>query len=324
MGLTVPDKGEGADNLQSVWFQETIEVILDGIDGKNCVLSGGLVTTSSLLTVSVAKAAVISNGTMFAVASATKTLGTADVTNPRLDFIVVDSSGALQVRAGTAAANPKPPVRSTNDVVLAIIYVPALLTTVVSGDITDMRVLRTQGPILIYKTTAAETTNTATTVELLNKANAGVTIPSGLFLNGRIIRVVMGGNMLLNSGTGVDQLDIRYGGTTMYNFSFPAQVASASRCAWWCHFDVVAQANADQSMAGTFQISSDPGSTRATPGTGIGVISQNTILTEGLSSFSGSAAVDSDAANRLLSVLWTMASNAANEVVVEYASVEIL
>lgn len=326
MPWTIPDKGEAQADLQSILFQEYLEALVAGINGVDCVLARCAVTAqgSPDMTCAVAKGAILSNGVLFPVTAGNVTITAADGTNPRLDLVVATSAGAKAVRAGTPAANPLPPARTANDVVLAVVYVPASDTTISTNQITDLRILRTQGSILIYKTTAAETTNTAGTVELLNKANSGVTIPSGLFLATRILRVRLGGNMLLNSGTGVDQLSIRYGGTTMYNFSFAAQVASATRSAWFLKFDLVAQADNDQSLWGTMGISSDIQTARAAPGTGIGLVSQNTVVNEGHSAFSGAAAVDSDAADRLLSVLWTMASAAANEVVVESATVELL
>ena len=42
--FTIPDKGEGDNDLQSILFQEYLEVLVAGIDGMNCVLSGLVVT----------------------------------------------------------------------------------------------------------------------------------------------------------------------------------------------------------------------------------------------------------------------------------------
>jgi hypothetical protein len=321
MAFSIPDKGEPLNDLQSIFFQEQLEMLVEGIDGRNCVLSGGAVTPSSLLTVAIAKAAVLSAGTLFAVAATTIAVGTADATNPRLDMIVVNSSGTVAVRAGTAAASPKPAVRTANDVVLAMIYVSATLTTVASGNIVDMRVVRAQGPIVIYKTTTAETTNTtAAAIHALNKANSGVTIPDGLFLTGKILRVRIGGNMLVNSGTPTIIVAVLYGGTTMFSDTSAASTADADRRPWFLEFNVVAQANNDQAMIGHMQTAAVAGLTA--PATGIGDI-WSTAMAAG--ELGGSAAVDSDAANRLLAVTVTFSvSNAANQLVVEYATVELL
>lgn len=323
---TVPDKGEGDNDLQSVLFQEYLEVLVAGINGLDCVLSGCAVTGGADMTPAVAKGAVLTNGVLKPVTAGDVTIGTADATNPRIDLIVVNSSGTKAVRAGTAAANPKPPARSANDVVLAAVYVPANDTTIGSSQITDLRVMRSQGPITIYKTVAAETTNnTSAAIEALNKANSGVTIPNGLFLSGRTIRVRMGGNMLVNSGTPTITLAVLYGGTTLFADASVASVADADRLAWFLTFDLVAQANNDQALSGALLL--QPADVaRAAATTGIGDLAfANTSNRLGTVSFAGSAAVDSDAADRLLSVQITFnVANAANELVVESATVELV
>lgn len=324
MAWTIPDKGEGDNNLQSVLFQEYLEVLVAGLSGVDCVLSGLAVTGGADMTPAVAKGAVLSNRTMFAVAAADVTIGAADATNPRIDLIVVTSAGALAVRAGTPAAAPKPPARTANDVVIAAVYVPATDTSIETTKITDMRV-NPQYPICIYKTTTAETTNnTSAAIEALNKANSGVTVPNGLFLAGRALRVRLGGNMLINSGTPTVRFAVLYGGTTMYSDISGASVADADRRAWFVDFNLMAQANADQSINGHMQIQ-DVATAATAPTTGIGDVHGVASLHEGPSPFSGAAAVDSDAANRLLSVQVTFSvANAANELVVECATVELL
>lgn len=320
-GWTIPDKGEGDNDIQSILFQEYLDILVDGISGKNCVLSGCAVTGGADMTPEVAKGAVLSNGVLYAIAAATVTIGTADATNPRIDLVVVNSSGSLAVRAGTAAAAPKPPARSTNDVVLAAVYVPANDAAIGTSQITDMRMLRENGPICIYRTTTAETTNTtAAAIEALNKANSGVTIPSGLFLAGRILRVRLGGNMLLNSGTPTVRVVIAYGGTTMFSDISAASTGDADRAAWSMDFDIVAQGNADQSVNG--ELSMGIIAAKTAPTTGIGDAWSTAYNT---ASISGAAAVDSDAADRKVSVQITFSvSNASNELVVEYATVELI
>lgn len=325
--FTIPDKGEPDNDIQSILFQEYIDVLVAGLSGVDCVLAGLGVTGGADMTPAVAKGAVLTNGVMKAVAAADVTIGTADATNPRIDLIVVNASGALAVRAGTAAAAPKPPARTANDVVLAAVYVPANDTTIGAGAITDMRVMRTQGPILIYKHTTAETTNTTSAaIEALNKANSGVTIPNGLFLSGRILRVRLGGNILLNSGTPTFRFQVLYGGTTMYdNITTAATVNDGDRSALFLEFDIAAQANNDQAMAGHIQFT-DMMTARPTPTTGIGAtLTAGAGVPEGPTPFAGAAAVDSDAADRLLSVRFTFSvSNSLNELVIEYATVELI
>jgi len=320
--FTIPDFGEGDNNLQSVLFQEYLEVLVAGLDGADCVLSGCAITGGADMTPAVAKGAVLSNGVLFPVTAGDVTIGTADATNPRLDLIVVNSSGTKAVRAGTAAANPKPPARSANDVVLGVVYVPANDTSIETTKIVDLRVVRTQGPVLIHKVTTARTVNNSTAANSI-WATPPV-IPSGLFLAGRILRVRAGGNMLVNSGTPTLRLVISYGGTTMYSFISVVSVADADRCAWFLEFNLVAQGNADQSMYGHFQLN-DLVAARPTPTTGIGSWQTNTATAESPPAMAGAAAVDSDAADRTLDVTFTFnVANAADEFVVEGATVELL
>lgn len=322
--FTVPDKGEGDNNLQSIWFQEYIDVLVAGIAGIDCVLSGLAVTGGADMTPAVAKGAVLSNRVMFAVAAADVTISAADGTNPRLDLIVVNSAGALAVRTGTAAANPKPAARSANDVVIGVVYVPAADTAIATTQIIDLRVFP-QYPICIYRTTTAEVTNTtAAAIEALNKANSGVTIPSGLFLAGRILRVRLHGNILQNSGVVAIQLAVRYGGSTMFSDTSAATVADADRRPWFIEFNLVAQGNSDQALTGHVQMTDVQTATTA-PGTGIGDAFGIASVGEAPTTIGGSAAVDSDAANRLLSVIWTLGTSSASvELVVEGATVELL
>lgn len=321
MAWSIPDKGEGDSNIQSILFQEYLDVLVEGISGKNCVLSGLAVTGGADMTPAVAKGAVLSNGIMYAVAAADVTIGAADGTNPRIDLIVVNSSGSLAVRAGTAAAAPKPPARTSNDVVIAAVYVPASDTTIATSQVTDMRVLRENGPICIYRTTTAETTNTTSSaIHALNKTGSGVVIPNGLFLAGRKLRVRLGGNMLLLSGTPTVRVVITYGGTTMFSDISGASTADTDRAPWWIDFDLTAQANADQNLSGNLCMGIIAAKTAPTTGMGDAWSTAYNI-----GAVQGAAAVDSDTANRTLTVEITFSvSNAANELVVETATVELI
>lgn len=321
MAWTIPDKGEGDNDLQSICFQEYLDVLVAGINGIDCVLSGCAVTGGADMTPAVAKGAVLSNGVMFPVTAGDVTIGAADATNPRIDLIVVNSSGTKAVRAGTAAASPKPPARTANDVVLAAVYVPANDTSIESSKIVDMRMMRTHGPITIYKQTAADTDNTtAAAIHLLKGATSGLVIPSGLFLSGRIIRVRIGGNYLANSGTPTIRFAISYGGTVMFSDISAASTADTDRSAWWINFDLTAQGNSDQTLNGL--IAAGQIAAKTAPTTGIGDAWSTAM---NIAPMSGAAAVDSDAADRTLTVEGTFSvSNAANEFVTEYALVELI
>jgi hypothetical protein len=319
----VPDKGTAQNDIQSILFYEYLRILADGINGTAMVLSGGACSAqgSPNMTVAVSKAATVSGGTLNATAAANATIGTAHASNPRIDLVVISSAGSIAVRAGTAATAPKPPNRTAGDVALCAVFVPANDTTISANQIVDKRMLRNGGPVTIYKTTTAEITNTtAAAIEALNKANSGVTIPSGLFLAGRVLRVRLGGNMLLNSGTPTVRVVIAYGGTTMFSDISGASTADTDRAAWHLDFNIVAQANNDQSLNGVFSMGQIAAKT--SPTTGIGDAWSTAY---NIASISGSAAVDSDANDRKLSVQITFSvSNASNELVVEYATVEIM
>lgn len=325
MSFTIPDKGEGVNDIQSILFQEYLDVVVAGLAGIDCVLSGLAVTGGADMTPAVAKGAVLSNKVLFAVAAADVTITTADATNPRIDLIVVTSAGALAVRAGTPAAAPKPPVRSANDVVIAAVYVAANDTAISTTEITDMRVTPSM-PQIIYRTTTAEVTNnTSAAIEILNKTGSGVSIPNGLFLAGRILRVHIGGDYLFNSGTPTLTLAVLYGGTTMFSDVSVAALADADRGVWNLQFLLVAQANADQALTGVLWLQPME-IARTAPTNGLGDLAfANTSNRLGTVNFGGSAAVDSDAGNRVLSVRMTMSvANAADEIVVEGATVELI
>lgn len=318
--FTIPDKGEGLSVLQSIFFQEYIDGLIEGLNGINCVLSGFDDTDNGTMVISLAKGSVISNSVLRAVAAGNATIGSADPTDPRIDLIVIDSSGTIQVRAGTASSTPKPPARTANDVILYSVYVPAGISVITVSHLTDLRILRDRN-ICIYKTTAAETTNTtASAVHVLNKAASGVVIPDGLFLAGKMLHVKIGGNYLLNSGTPTLTLVIAYGGTTLFQDVTGAATADTDRGAWNLDFILNAQANNDQALSGIFR--SSPLGAKTAPTTGIGDIA----LTADVGSpIGGAAAVDSNAANRTLSVTLTMSvSNVANEIVTEYAMINLI
>lgn len=317
--FTIADKGEPESNIQSRLFQEDIEILVAALDGLDCVLSGCAVTAqgSPDMTVAVAKGAVLSNGTMFAVAAGNVTVTAADGSNPRIDLIVVNSSGTKACRAGTPAASPKPPARTANDVVIAQVYVPAAATTITTARITDRRVNRTRGPILIAKSTTAAATNTTSSIfTILTQA-----IPNGLFLAGKILRCRIYGTYLSNSGTPTWTFTISYGGTAMYADATAATAADTDRKAWWIEFDLIAQGNSDQQLQGIIYFQA-PGTTTA-PSSGIA--GDLATVADVSNPIAGSAAVDSDAADRTLLVQGTMSvNNIAVETRVEGYTLELI
>jgi hypothetical protein len=320
MPWTIPDFGEGDNNIQSILFQEYLDVLVAGLSATDCVLSGLEVTGGADMTPAVAKGAVLSNRIMYAVAGADVTIPTADATNPRLDLIVVTSAGALAVRQGTAAAAPRPPNRTANDVVIAVVYVPANDTAIATSQITDLRVTP-PFPVVIYNQSAADTdNNTSAAIHIINGAASGLTIPDGLLLTGRRLRVRAGGNWLANSGTPTIRVIIAYGGTTMFNDLSGATTGDTDRSAWFADFEIVAQGTSDQALVGTLAMGQIAAKTAPTTGTGD---AWSTAMN--IAPVSGAAAVNSDTANRVLEMTFTFSvANAANELVTESVVVELL
>lgn len=200
--MILPDKGTKDNDIQSIMFQEYWSVLADGISGKNCVVTGLAVTGGADMTPAVSSGSVISNYIKYDVTGADVTIGTADATNPRIDLIVVTSAGSLAVRAGTAASAPKPPARTTNDVVLASVYVAANATTIGTGSIDDKRVP--------YGGLEADATNLYATTDAGNKgyipithlirANATRTLPNDTNENA-IFNSPTIGSLTLEAGT---------------------------------------------------------------------------------------------------------------------------
>lgn len=327
--FSLPDKGEGVHDRQSIFFQEYLDVLVAGIMGTDCVLSGCAVAAqgSPDMTVAIAKGSVLSNGALFAVTAGNVAIGAADATNPRFDLVVVSSAGAKAVRAGTAAANPKPPARNSNDVVLAVVYVPAADTAIDTAQINDLRIQRGGSgsgggaPMLLKKVVAAVTFNTSVAANTF----FSVTLPSGLFLTGQTVHVEIGGTMLFNSGTPTLTLSVQYGGTTMFQDVGTAAVASAVRIPWRLEFDLCARGNVSQTLNGCFMLGQISAKTAPANGTGELLLPAAVANLEMSVPFNGTAAVDSDAADRLLAVVMTMnVSNVANEIVCDFGTATLI
>ncbi len=103
----------------SVTAQGTPSMILD-VSAGECHVDNEVYTESSATTV---------------------TIGTADATYARFDLVCYDvSASAAAVVEGDAGTLPQPPNIPDGDLLLALISVPALDTTISSGQITDERI----------------------------------------------------------------------------------------------------------------------------------------------------------------------------------------
>lgn len=299
-------------NLLPLLVQRQVQILARSVN--DCVLSGCAVTAqgSPDMTLAVAKGAVVTNGILRAVAAGNVNIAAADSSSPRFDLVVVDSSGVKQVREGIAGPTPTPPALSAGDVALCFVYVAPGDTGIQTGELSDARVMTTSGPLTLGKvTTPVVFNNTAAAQNYVN-----LTLPSGFMGAGKVCRVRMGGTMLLNSGTPTVTLRIAYGGTTMFQDVTGAATADTDRLSWHLDFVLVASSLTSQLLSGQFLLSLLGAKTA--PTTGVGDIAGAAAL---VNPFSGSAAVDSDAADRALQVQFTMSvANPANEIAMDYAT----
>jgi hypothetical protein len=155
-----------------------------------------------------------------------------------------------------------------------------------------------------------------------------VTLPSGMFLAGKVVRVRCGGTFLANSGTACTYtFRIKYGATTLFGDVSLAVAADADRGAWWTSFDLTAQANADQALSGFITMANTPAGRIPGSVAGTGDI-LGSVAVAGrpvTTPFSGAAAIDSDAGDNALVVTWQLSvNNAALDIIVESATAELL
>ena len=129
-----------ADFGSRVLGSEQLERLSKGIDRTFGIVTGGVVTVNAGLVLNVSAVAandyVIAGAVQAnAYAGGTVTLDAADATNPRLDIVYIDTSGAVGKVTGTPAATPAPPEIGDTRLALAEVIVVANDTVIASGDI---------------------------------------------------------------------------------------------------------------------------------------------------------------------------------------------
>jgi len=140
MAFTIPNQADAGTSSQSEVDAVDFGILVAAYNGTG-VVTGGAVTSNSNMTVAVAAGTVMIAGTHYAISDGNATIGTADSSNPRFDLISINTSGALVVTAGTAAANPVFPSLPSNTATLAAVHVPAGDTAIATAQITDKRVI---------------------------------------------------------------------------------------------------------------------------------------------------------------------------------------
>lgn len=317
MAFTIPDKGEGEDNRQSILFEEHLNILMLALRGSDFVLpptaQSCLVSAQVTpdMTVAVAKGSCVTGNAITVVAAGNVTVTTADATHPRIDIVYADTSGRA-IRAGTAAAAPKPPALAPGECALAMIWVPAGATSITAARIVDLRVVRDQGVQILKKTTSAVTFSNTNAIQTY----FSITLPNGFFTTSRVVRIRCGGTMTINSGTPTVTLTITGGGTTMFADTSGAFTADADLKPWALDLTFVAQNNSDQAMNGVAMLPLVGAMTNPTNGSG-----DAWSTAQCANPINGSSAVNADAGNYVINVQFTMSvANAANSITMEYAT----
>lgn len=178
MGFTLPNDvsgGTAAQHQQSAPDTLDFAILAAALNGDG-VLTGcsAAAQGSPDMTYAVSAGTVSVSGTTAAVTAGNVTVTAANATNPRIDLIVVNSSGTKAVTAGTPAASPVPPAIPASSVVLYTIYVAALDTTMETALLTDKRCFVRQATKKLTSNETGATTATLANTSLSFAVSSGV------------------------------------------------------------------------------------------------------------------------------------------------------
>lgn len=158
MPFTIPNAADAFNANQAEPDSVDFDVLTFG-SRKTGVVSGCAVVAQGTpdMTVAVAVGNVSIAGILVQVTAGNGTITTADGSNPRLDLVSINTSGAIVVTAGTAAAEPVFPTHPTDDAVIAAVYIPTSDTTIANNQITDKRMFVGCSPMgsVLYRSGAS-------------------------------------------------------------------------------------------------------------------------------------------------------------------------
>lgn len=142
MAFTLPNGSDAFDSIQGMPDAVDFAALAQGVGGEG-VVSGCAVSAQSpaAMAVNVGSGTVRIAGTDISVTSGSVNISAAHATLPRIDLVVVNSSGTKSVQSGTAATVPTSPAIPASTVPLAMVLVKAAVTSIVSGAVTDKRLL---------------------------------------------------------------------------------------------------------------------------------------------------------------------------------------
>lgn len=208
----VPMEGQASTYpRQAELMGADLDNLVHGIKGYS-VVEGLAVTAGTGLSVSVAAGTVALHSLWAVVAAASnQALTTAHATLDRIDAVVITSAGAVAIRTGTAAAAPVAPDLTVNDILLALVYVPANATSLTSTNIRDKRINGAPNGV-IYE----QGNQTAVTTAVTNQnAWTGVTIPANYLAAGQRFRVRAWFRLTTSATAGNLTLRVKLGTTVL-------------------------------------------------------------------------------------------------------------
>ena len=160
---------------------------------NNGVLDGLQITPQASMTLNVtAGQCHVDHEVYEETSTTTVTIAAAHATLPRLDIVYYDTSaGEAATTSGAAAAHPLTPVIPDGDVLLALIEVPAAVTTILIGYITDERIpVKPFGLIYVASDTLLDSSDSEEYHGSITYTNEKeITIPDDIFSNDSELRI---------------------------------------------------------------------------------------------------------------------------------------
>lgn len=112
------------------------------LSSTHSVKSGCVVSWTSGMNINITSGVAYVNGNEVTVTEGNKTITVGDVSNPRLDLVLINSSGVTSIVEGTAATVPMTPDYTETDFAcICMIYVPTNASTISSNEIENIGIL---------------------------------------------------------------------------------------------------------------------------------------------------------------------------------------
>lgn len=145
--FTIPNEDDATYEAQARVSSVDLQALATGFS-RTGVVSGMAVSVSTGRDFDISSGAYEINGSPISSVAKTGTIGAGDATHPRIDIVSVDGDGSVRIAAGTPAADPVAPNVVLDRVVLASIYVPAGMATLLPDMISDRRVFLVNAEVI--------------------------------------------------------------------------------------------------------------------------------------------------------------------------------